>query len=177
MENRIIKECKLPEIIIEELKAKGVDLSTIEVCDFIEANKQYHLWYGGDAVKIQYKNIDIFIAALGDINIALFDKSNNRQLFHVKDRFNSGSIYQDLSQYVKNDEELKKIMLNKHPKYEFNVFHDCNWWECYIGYNGERYDITWDLDADTLTEAIIETFKELDEIYDFFEENYMQEIC
>ena len=40
-------------------------------------------------------------------------------------------------------------------------------WECYIGYNGERYDITWDLDANTLTEAIIETFKELDEIYGF----------
>lgn len=31
----------------------------------------------------------------------------------------------------------------------------------------------WDLDADTLTEVIIETFKELDEIYGFFEENYM----
>ena len=173
MENILVKEYQLPKEIVDELGENKVDLSMIEVCNFIEANKQHHLWYGGDIVKIKYKDIDIFIAALGNINITLLGKDTERELFHVKDKFNSGNAYQSLSRYIENDKELKQIIKNEHLKYKLHVFSDCNWWEAYVGYNGERHDIMWDLDADTLTEAIIKTFKELDEIYGFFEENYM----
>lgn len=49
-----------------------------------------------------------------------------------------------------------------------------NWWEAYIGYNGKKYDIMWDLDAENVAEAIIEILKDLDNIYEFFRENYIE---
>ena len=92
MENILVKEYQLPKEIVDELGENKVDLSMIEVCNFIEANKQHHLWYGGDIVKIKYKDIDIFIAALGNINITLLGKDTERELFHVKDKLTVGML-------------------------------------------------------------------------------------
>lgn len=174
MENMLMKEYQLPKAIIDEFEEKGINSSALKVLNFIEVHKQHHLWYSGDVIMFNHEEIDIFLSALGAINITLLDKVNNEELVHIKDKFNSGKAYDELSRFIKNDMELKQIILGKHPKYELHVFTEMNWWEAYIGYNGEKYDIMWDLDADTVTEAIIEVFKDLDSIYEFFSESYIK---
>lgn len=174
MENMLMKEYQLPEIIVDKLEEKGVNFSALKFLDFIEGHKQHHLWYSGDVIMFNHEEIDIFLSALGAINITLLDKVNNEELVHIKNKFNSGKAYDELSRFIKNDMELKQIILGEHPKYEFHVFTDMNWWEAYIGYNGKKYDIMWDLDAENVTEAIIEILKDLDNIYEFFRENYIE---
>ena len=170
MENILDAGYKLPESIKKELIEEGIDISNIELCTFIEEDKQSHLWYGGDVVKFNYKDAIIYIAAIGDVIISFKDK-NDDLLFYVKDKCNRGNIYQDLSHYVENDEELLKILLEEHPKYQFGSFDSKNWWEAYVVYDGKIYDLMWDLDAYTITEAIIETYKERDRIYSLLMEN------
>jgi hypothetical protein len=154
----------LPKKISEKLVKNGVDLNTIEICQLAEDDKQMHYWYGGNVIDIKYRDAIFTIQAIGDIRFTLFDREDDRQLFYVKDKTNGGFLYQDLSEYINSDEELMSLLMGEHPKYTCEIENN-NWWECGIIRDAEYNDLMWDLESDTISDAILEVYFDMENAY------------
>lgn len=151
MENRIVKDDNITQV---------------------KVGKQHHLWYEGDVIKLRHNDTDVFISALGTVDLSLIDKIGGNEVFQINDGFNKGMFFDELSKLVKNDEELDLILNDKHPRYELKN-NKQNYWECYFAYKGEKHDLKWKLGASTITKAIVEVHKELTGRYNAFKLNQL----
>lgn len=163
MENNIKKAYQLPKSIKNKIKEVGFNTEKIEVCTLIEENKQNSYWYGGDTIKIMHNNVIFSIEAIGDIRFSLIRKLDNTTLFYVKDKQNQGSLYAELSSYIKDDNELLQLISGEHPEY-LAIIDDNNWWECNALVGDKFYDLSWVLDSDILEEAVMEVIENIDNI-------------
>ena len=102
--NRNIEQIKEKiEALKAEAEQKGVSLELSE--EEIYENRQHCLWYGGNIATAEYKGIEVYIEANGDIYADLYDK-NGEYITHTKDKGNNGNFFHDMRDYIKNDEEL-----------------------------------------------------------------------
>lgn len=155
----------LPKKISEKLVKNGVDLNTIEICQLAEDDKQMHYWYGGNVIDIKYRDAIFTIQAIGDVKFTLYDKKNNEELFYVNDKRNGGILYQELNGYIENDEELLILLTGKHLKYTCEIDNN-NWWECGVIRDNQYNDLMWVLDANTISDAIIEVYDDMEDAYE-----------
>lgn len=159
------KEYQLTDNMIKKLIEKNIDVDKIKVHQLVEDGKEFHYWHGGQTVTIDYKGVQFSIEATGDIYFHLYDKSDGSEVFYVKDKANQGHLYSELSQYIKDDEDLELLLDGEHPVYESRIDFN-NWWECFIVDGDDFYDLLWCLDGYSLTEAIEEVWDLMPEIYD-----------
>ena len=124
----------------------------VSITDFIDNDHRSHYWYGGQCAKIEYKGYVASIEAIGDIYAEY--APNGKYKAYVKDKNNAGVFYNEMSSYLKNDDELYAALENGDLIIEHN-----NWWECFIiDPQGNFHDLMWALDDDYLNDAI-ETVK------------------
>ena len=158
--------------IVERLKGGHIRLSEDAKITFLQAGpfdegRQMSLWHGGDVVEIELPNKKLVISAAGDVYASLIDKADGTELFYVKGKCNRGEFGGELSSYIKNDDELNILLDDEHPKYAIEMTNN-NWWECFGLTNDGRFiDLMWALDADKISDAIVEV---LDGYHDFIDD-------
>lgn len=131
-----------------------VDEVYIKVYNEIEAGKCNSLWYGGYMAEIRVSDNKYSIMADGDVIVTLTNKETEETIAYVKDKSNSGTFSSEMSQYIKDDAHLSKIMSGEDPKYELLVS-DSNWYEILIEKsNGKVSDDSFASDSDNIFDAI-----------------------
>ena len=136
----------------------------VSISDFIDNDHQSHYWYGGEGARIEHNGYTAIIEANGDIYAEY--APNGEYVTRVKDKSNSGSFYNEMNYYLKNDKDLYEAIENGDLIIDNN-----NWWECFIvDRQGNFHDLMWALDADTITEAIEEVKAGFDEMIKYIEE-------
>ena len=135
----------------------------LEKNDKIKENRMHHFWHGGIVVTLKHKGYKFRIEAIGDVGCTLYE--DKEELAFVKDEANRGSFYNVMDTHIKNDEELQKILDNETETGKHLNIENNNWWECFIvDKEGNFHDVMWDLDADTIKEAIEEVQINMDRI-------------
>ena len=133
----------------------------------IEEGKEYHYWYGGRVAEIKYKGFRFVLGAYGDVYASLYRQNDGVELFRVKDKYNGGNLYSELSLYINNDDELEECIAGLHLDYELEIDYN-NWWEYYIVCpNGEILDNGDICESDYYSQALNEM---IDSIESFVEE-------
>jgi len=141
----------------------------VEIEDFIDADHQDSVWYGGQCARVLYKGYVAEICANGDVYAQFAPGGEFKD--EVKDKNNGGEFYGVMKQYFANDEE----MFAAYDRGDL-IFDYGNWWECFIvDKNGVRHDLMWNLDSSDLLGAIDEVKGSLDNfienLVDDFNEN------
>lgn len=118
------------------------------------------LWYDGLVAKIRSNKGDFCIFARGQIRAKLLSKNENGEFIETAYVKGSGiNFYQEMSKYIKNDEELIKIINNEHETFQLQLDNN-NWLEVDLLNNDgiyEELDIV--LDSGSLNDAVKEVFK------------------
>lgn len=148
----------LIEKLTNYVKEKGAVLT---INDWNDETHQHSLWFGGTAATITYKGNKLEISAIGDVRAWLFDE-NGEEVARVKDKANNGNFYSVMYQYIESDEKL--VSLRDTGRL---VIDDGNWWEVFVDDSDCTESV--ELDAMTLSEAIMELADSLDEFCDWFE--------
>lgn len=139
-----------------------MDIKEIELLQQLSLNRFSHDWYGGDILKFSYNTNAYYICANGDITANLYKNSDNICLERVKDRRNKGSFFL-LANYIKDDTELFKCIDNPTSLYRLE-FDDRNWWELFCVRNDDVENPSYVLDADILSDALLEALNIILEI-------------
>lgn len=120
----------------------------VEIEDFIDADHQDSVWYGGQCARVLYKGYVAEICAVGDVYVEYAPGGVYKD--EVKDKNNGGEFYNVMKYYFANDEE----MFAAYDRGDL-IFDHGNWWECFIvDKDGVRHDLMWDIDSSELLEAI-----------------------
>lgn len=136
----------------------------VTITDLIDNEHKSHFWYGGQCAKIEYKGYVFSIEAIGDVY--WYCQQDEYTSDYYKDKNNSGRFYNEMCNIFKNDDELYAAIDNDELIFDYN-----NWWECFVyGPDGEFHDLTWDLDASYLDEAIEEVKEYLESVIADIEE-------
>lgn len=93
--------------ILEEIRETGLDYEILN--EKLDDNRQMHLWYGGPVLKFFYKNYEIVIEAIGDVDFTL-ESYNGDNGFHVIDKQNAGLLGKSLIKYFQNDYQLNTLL-------------------------------------------------------------------
>lgn len=155
----------------EIIKNKDVK---VELVGKIYEDKKDCLWYGGTVAKINYKDAEILLAAIGDVRGDIF--KDGEYLTSFKDKRNSGDFAHVISDYlpeVNTDEKLTKHLNRDLTESEISEkkatvirLENNNWWEAIVYHQGECID-SYVIDCtDNLDEAIENTLENIDYIYD-----------
>ena len=99
------------EQLINKAKAQGIE---IELLQNLDEDRLDCLWYGGDLVRATRGNYVLIIGAYGDVRVYLRDKEDGHEITYVKDKSNWGRFYEENASYIKNDEELWKLIDDGH---------------------------------------------------------------
>ena len=143
--------------------------ATTQIDSTVTPEKQAHYWYGGEMATIEAGGYKFHIEAIGDVYADLFKPSSltdealdwDNCIEHIKDKRNGGAFGEIISYYIKNDEELAKLMDDGHPVYRLKLDY-ANWWECSVtDPEGSWHDLMWNLDATGLNDAIEEVLEAL----------------
>lgn len=109
----------LPTVNVDE----DVVLISADELDF---DRQDSVWYGGYLGEIKYNGIVYEVHTVGEVRATLFD-DNNEEIASVVDQNRAGKFYEEMRQYIKNDDELRKLE-NKGKLY----FENNNWFEIFV---------------------------------------------
>lgn len=136
-----------------------------------ENNRLDCLWYDGLVAKIYSDKGEFCIFARGQIRAKLFSKDENGEVIeHAYVKGSGISFYQEMSEYIKNDEELVKIINNEHKTYQLE-FDNNNWLEVDLLNNeGEYEELDIVLDSGSLNDAVKEVIKMIPDIEKELEE-------
>ena len=122
---------KTKEDVMYEEMHKLPEGAVLTLRQSVEEFKEYHYWYGGCVAEIAYKGFKFLLGAYGDVRATLFRKADNVELAYVKDKSNGGYFYSEMSEFIKDDEELDQMIEGEHPDYTLEIDNN-NWWEYYI---------------------------------------------
>ncbi len=148
--------------LIKRLKKKVRKLGGELDVEMIDTKHQNNLWYGGDVAEIKYKNHRLIIAAIGDVRVEVYDE-NDEYVGYVKDKSNAGTFYSEFRHFIRDDKHLGELIRNNHI-----IFDNNNWWECFMYLpDGTFVDMMMNLDADFISEAILEVAEVMDEILEY----------
>ena len=76
--------------------------------DELDFDRQDSVWYGGYLGEIKYNGIVYEAHAVGEVRATLCD-DNNEEIASVVDKNRAGEFYKEMRQYIKNDDELRKL--------------------------------------------------------------------
>lgn len=125
----------------------------ITIAGDIDSKHQDCLWYGGWLATIEYDKWKFYIEAVGDVYCELYDEQG-KEIEDVRDKYNNGRFYNQMSPYIKNDEELHNLISENRLVFENN-----NWLEVFIvAPDGKNIDLDLSglLDSSSINEAIEE---------------------
>ncbi len=122
------------------------------------------LWCDGIVASIHTKEGEYHLFVVGDVRCNLITKTNiisdgdeipkGTIIAYVKG--NGTGFYHEMSRYIKDDEELDRIISGEHPLYELD-FKNNNWIELdYLKDNGEYEGLDILLDSCMINEALNE---------------------
>jgi len=148
---------------VEELKTlaeqKGLVLTIV---DEPTENKELHYWYGGQVATVSKGNNRILVEANGDVRC--WYRDNDTEIY-VKDKNNGANFYHELNDVIESDEALCQCLNNfneeKFPQLEVD---NNNWWELFVEVDGQWFDIMYNLDVDTYSEAVEYAIEHFDEV-------------
>lgn len=102
--------------------------------DELDFDRQDSVWYGGYLGEIKYNGIVYEVHAVGEVRATLFSKAianlcddSNEEVASVVDQNRAGGFYKEMRQYIKNDDELRKLE-NEGKLY----FGNNNWFEILV---------------------------------------------
>lgn len=134
-----------------------------------EPNHDNVFWYGGEVASIKSSEGEYKIVARGIVSCDLIAKKDYTDkdgenikkgdlIAHVKDKNEVGAFKDEMSLYIKDDNELLDILNEKHELYELDIDNN-NWFELsFYNKNGEiEYDDI--LDSESLKDAIDEVLE------------------
>lgn len=132
----------------------------------VDDRREACYWYGGPVVTLNYKNYKIIIEAIGEVDFTLKSYVGNDG-FHVIDNENSGLLGEILlKNNISNDYQLNAILETGMGNSSCDGYYKkINSWQCNIKdtTNGQVDKIN--LGSITLTDAIIELFGQLEDLY------------
>ena len=127
--------------------------------DKIDDDHQDSLWYGGRIAEISYKGYTFIVGAYGDVRATLLDENEN-EIAYVRDKNNRGWFYNEMSPFIKSDNELYELENKGLLELENN-----NWFEVLIdGPDGEQYDLGWvtaDFSYDSAIQEVLDNMKDV----------------
>ncbi len=127
------------DALFNKAKSIGVELSFHP--ESFDMNRLNCLWYGGGLAVIKVsETLSVTLDVCGDVYAELLDK-NGEYLAYVKDKANAGRFYDEMHQFIENDEELSEALDDGRLKLDYN-----NW----VEYDGVFYKNK----SDTLGEFI-----------------------
>ncbi len=160
---------KLSEKLAERLEGKNV---RIEFFERVSSNRQHHMWFGGCVATVEYKRWLFSIEAVGDVQAHLGRMQGDEfcEIAYVKDRQNNGRFLDEMGAYIKNDDELRKL-IDQVPVGELVLDVDSNnWWEIIpISPHGKEHDAMWVAEDYTLDSAIMEAIEGADDMIKYIE--------
>lgn len=150
-------------IMSVEPKKKVTGKAEIVIAEFVNDKQKSHFWYGGNVATINIAKCKLYIEAVGDVFASLYDRNDPENcLEQIRDKNNQGVFGEVIQHYIENDEELQQLLNDEHPRYILKLDNN-NWWECFVEYSNEHFDLMWDLQATYLDEAIEEVLTALEE--------------
>lgn len=144
----------------------------------VEENKRDVLWYGGNVVRIEYKDVAFILIAYGNVIGRIYQ--DGEILKEFKDESNQGAFYTTVNQYPRekpsNDEELANLLIFEEPCEKFleqvpNCIYleNSNIWSCVIEEpNGNVEDVQHEFESDDLKLCIDELMELIPSIYEDF---------
>ena len=139
----------------------------------IKQTQQNSLWYGGEILTLKKDGYTCHIYALGNVigSIYKIDAKGNiiSELAYVKDKINLGNFGDELRNYIRNDDELQKAVQGfkrKNEKHGYKIeLSNNNWWEVFVtSPDGVYHDLMWNLESDTIKDALTEVLDQLNEL-------------
>lgn len=156
---------KFRQSILAQLKKQGFDVSQIDLSveQFIDDEHKNCLWYGGVVATVEYCEHVFWLEALGDISATLLDLDYSEVLCDVKDKYNSGRFYEEMSYYIKNDKDLGCLVDEDRL-----VFNNNNWFEIFVETpDGVKHDLMDVCNSDDLDDCILEMIDSMDELIEY----------
>ena len=141
--------------LIAKAKEEGIEITMVQ--DLIDENHLDSLWYGGAIARIIKGKYHIVLMAVGDVRATLYDENHN-EIAYVKDKGNYGRFYEEMADYIKDDEHMYELEQNGQL-----IFDNNNWFEWFVYDTEEQEYIGPDCFDNILEEGILE-FLEVDEI-------------
>lgn len=116
------------DALFNKAKSIGVELSFHP--ESFDMNRLNCLWYGGDLAVIKVsETLSVTLDIRGDVYAELSDK-DGEFLAYVKDKANGGRFYDEMHQFIQNDQELLEALDDGRLKLDYN-----NW----VEYDGIAY--------------------------------------
>lgn len=149
-----------------------LDLDTNDIHEF----RQDAIWYGGRIGGFQYGDYYISIDAIGDVRATLYNE-NDEEITTMKDRNNAGDFYQEMKQYILDDEQLFQYLgyTDCDSTKIYLSLEDNNWLE-YNVYNTKTKQYVELPALSNILEGndVLEAFEGLDDLIDYLlEEGYI----
>lgn len=124
-------------------KAYGFKLEGVSYIDDEHADC---IWYGGTVLHLSSNDLDIFLNAYGDVDAEL--ELPDGDYAYMRDKNNAGAFYDEMSPYIKNDEDyIEKLQNNS------LILNNNNWLELTVWDKNKKEWI--DDDAGLLDETSI----------------------
>ncbi|MBR1377331.1 MAG: recombinase family protein [Bacilli bacterium] len=155
----------------------------IKIQENEEPNHDNVFWYGGEVASIKSSEGEYKIVARGIVSCDLIAKKDyitpdgeqikaGNLIAHVKDKNEVGAFKDEMSLYIKDDNELLDILNEKHELYELDIDNN-NWFE--LSFYNKDGEIEYDdvMDSDSLKEAVDEV---LDMIWEQNKDNKLYSI-
>lgn len=129
------------------------------------------LWYDGLVAKIYADKGEFCIFARGQIRAKLFSKDKTGGITeHAYVKGSGINFYHEMSKYIKDDEELIRIINNEHEIYQLELDNN-NWLEVDLfNHEGEYEELNIILDSGSLNDAVKEVVKMIPDIEKELEE-------
>lgn len=131
------------------------------------------VWNSDNLIELKYKDIDILISLLGNIEICLLKKGIGERLLSFEGDMNK--FKKELMKFIKTQEELTELLTGIHPVYELEALSKTSFWIVNVKYQDEITSFTWFLDATSLPEAMAEVAYSIEDIYSYFKEKVLKE--
>lgn len=138
--------------ILEEIRKTELDFKILN--ENLDDNRQMHLWYGGPVLKFFYKDYEIIIEAVGDVDFTLKSYKGNDG-FHVIDKQNAGLLGELIIKHFQNDYQLHTLLETGlgDPNYDA-YYKKMNHWQYRIRNKKYPEDTIVDSDSYVLTNVI-----------------------
>lgn len=143
--------------ILEEIRKTELDFEILN--KNLDDKRQTHFWYGGPVLKFFYKDYEIIIEAVGEVDFTL-ERYSDGGGFRIVDKDDAGYLGKILINYFQTDDQLHALLETGigYPNYDA-YYKQINHWQYRI--KNEKYPE--DTIADTSSFTLINVIEDLQE--------------